>query len=81
MERKKTIKIIVAIVLICTAMGVLGGIFGPQIMYHIKNRGALGPLTREDIEYQVVPALAVYLSVHSGHHGCQRQEYDHHRLS
>lgn len=58
MERKKTIKIIIAIVVVCTAMGVLGGIFGPQIMYHIKNRGALGPLTREDIEYQVVPAPA-----------------------
>ena len=39
-------------------MGVLGGIFGPQIMYHIRNRGALGPLTREDIEYKVVPAPA-----------------------
>ena len=58
MERKKTIKIIIAIVVVCTAMGVLGGIFGPQIMYHIKNRGALGPLTREDIEYKVVPAPA-----------------------
>lgn len=51
MEKKKVIKIVVAIVIICTAVGVLGGIFGPQIMYHLKNRGGLGPLTREDIDY------------------------------
>ena len=51
MDRKKTIKIIVAIVIICAVLGVLGGIFGPDIMYHLKNRGALGPLTREDIDY------------------------------
>ena len=40
MEKKKTIKIIVAIVIICAVLAVLGGIFGPDIMYHLKNRGA-----------------------------------------
>ena len=52
MESKKTIKLIIAIVIIVVAIATVGGIFGPQIMYHIKNRGALGPLTREDITYE-----------------------------
>ena len=51
MERNKIIKLLIAIAIIVTAIAVIGGIFGPDIMYHIKNRGALGPLTREDITF------------------------------
>ena len=54
MESKKIIKILIAIAIIVVAVALIGGIFGPDIMYHIKNRGALGPLTREDIQYQNV---------------------------
>ena len=34
----------------------IGGFLGDDIMFHIKNRGALGPLTREDIDYLNVEA-------------------------
>ena len=51
MERNKIIKLLIAIAIIVAAIAVIGGIFGPDIMYHIKNRGALGPLTREDITF------------------------------
>ena len=54
MERNKIIKLLIAIAIIVVAVALIGGIFGPDIMYHIKNRGALGPLTREDIQYQNV---------------------------
>ena len=54
MDSKKSIKILIAIAIIVVAVALIGGIFGPDIMYHIKNRGALGPLTREDIQYQNV---------------------------
>lgn len=51
MERNKIIKLLIAIAIIVVAIVLIGGIFGPDIMYHIKNRGALGPLTREDITF------------------------------
>ena len=54
MERNKIIKLLIAIAIIVVAIVLIGGFFGPDIMYHIKNRGALGPLTREDIQYQNV---------------------------
>lgn len=56
MERKKLIKLIIAIVIIVAALALIGGFFGDDIMYHIKNRGALGPLSREDIKYVHVQA-------------------------
>ena len=56
MERNKIIKLLIAIAIIVVAIVLIGGFFGPDIMYHIRNRGALGPLTREDIQYQNVQA-------------------------
>lgn len=54
MESNKIIKLLIAIAIIVVSAVLIGGIFGPDIMYHIKNRGALGPLSREDIQYQNV---------------------------
>ena len=34
----------------------LSGIIGGDLMYHLKNRGSLGPLSRSDIEYLNVEA-------------------------
>ena len=54
MESNKIIKLLIAIAIIVVSAVLIGGFFGPDIMYHIKNRGALGPLSREDIQYQNV---------------------------
>ena len=46
MERNKIIKLIIAIIIIVVAVVLIGGFFGDDIMYHLKNRGAIGPLSR-----------------------------------
>ena len=53
MDKKKSlIKTIVAVVLVVGfALFVAGIIGGKDLMYHLRNRGSLGPLTREDIDY------------------------------
>ena len=56
MDKKKIVKIVVAVVLLALAVGLVGGIAGGNIMYHLKNRGDLGPLTRDDITYKNVDA-------------------------
>ena len=56
MEKKKVIKFIIAIAVSAVAIIFIGGFLGDDIMFHIKNRGALGPLTREDIDYLNVDA-------------------------
>ena len=56
MKRNEIIKLIIAIIIIVVAVVLIGGFFGDDIMYHLKNRGALGPLSREDIVYQNVEA-------------------------
>ncbi|MCR4676386.1 MAG: ammonia-forming cytochrome c nitrite reductase subunit c552 [Sphaerochaetaceae bacterium] len=53
MEKKTILKIVIAIAVVAVAIILLGGVYGDSVMYHIKNRGDLGPLTREDIEYVV----------------------------
>nr|MCR5761328.1 ammonia-forming cytochrome c nitrite reductase subunit c552 [Sphaerochaetaceae bacterium] len=55
MDFKKFLKILAA-VLVVAIVAVLLGVFGDDVMYHLKNRGSLGPLTREDIEYVSVEA-------------------------
>lgn len=56
MDKKKIVKIVVAVVLLALAVGLVGGIAGGKIMYHLKNRGDLGPLTRDEITYKNVEA-------------------------
>lgn len=50
MEHKKLLKIVISVVIIVLCCALLG-IFGDDLYYHLKNRGALGPLTEEDITY------------------------------
>ena len=56
MDKKKSlIKTVVSVVLIVAAVLAVAGILtGKDLMYHLKNRGALGPLTRDDIVKQQV---------------------------
>ena len=56
MEKLKLYKVIVAAVLLALAVIFVSGIVGGDMMYHLKNRGNLGPLTRSDIEYLHVDA-------------------------
>jgi len=58
MDKKKVVKIVIAVVLLALAVGLVGGIAGGNIMYHLKNRGELGPLTRSDIAYKNAQAPA-----------------------
>ena len=58
METKKALKWIIAAVLAVCAVVVLGGFLPGNPTYYLKNRGALGPLSREDIEYLSVEAPA-----------------------
>ena len=54
MDKQKTIYKIIAAVLI---VGIAAfGILSQTRMYHLQNRGDLGPLTREDIQYLNVAA-------------------------
>ncbi len=51
-KRKSLIKTIVAVVLVVGfGLFVAGILSGKDLMYHLRNRGSLGPLTREDIDY------------------------------
>ncbi len=56
MEKLKIYKVIVAVVLLALAVGFMSGLAGGDMMYHLKNRGELGPLTRADINYLHVDA-------------------------
>ena len=57
MDSMKLIKIIVAALIVVLAVLFLSGILdGKDLMYHLRNRGSLGPLTRSDIEYQQIEA-------------------------
>ena len=57
MEKKKLVKLIAsAIAVVIAAAGLSGLASGGRVTYHLRNRGALGPLTRADIEYLEVEA-------------------------
>ena len=59
MEKKKLVKLIAsAIAVVIAAAGLSGLASGGRVTYHLRNRGALGPLTRSDIEYLDVEAPA-----------------------
>ena len=54
---KNLLRWVVTAVILIAAVVLLGGVAGSRgLMYHLKNRGDLGPLTREDIEYLSVEA-------------------------
>ena len=55
-KRNQLLKFIVTVAIIAAAVLLLGGFFGGDLMYHLKNRGELGPLSREDIVYQNMSA-------------------------
>ena len=56
---KKHYKLIIAAVVVLAAVIVLSGLLsGGNLMYHLQNRGALGPLSRADIDYLNVEAPA-----------------------
>ena len=57
MEKKQWIKLIFACLVVLAAVICLSGfISGGKLMYHLQNRGILGPLTRSDIKYLGVEA-------------------------
>ena len=59
MERKNITRFIITGVAVAATVMVLGGFSGQgNLMYHLKNRGKLGPLSRNDIEYLNVAAPA-----------------------
>ena len=55
MEKKNIVRLVASGVVVVLAVALLGGFTGGT-MYHLKNRGDLGPLTRDDIEYLNVEA-------------------------
>ena len=57
---KRTIvwKLICGILIVAAAVLLLSGVLKGDVMYHLRDRSALGPLTRSDIQYQTVSAPA-----------------------
>ena len=57
MKKNTAWKGVLSLVMLVLLVIILGGLTGENdLMYHLKNRGSLGPLTREDIEYKEVEA-------------------------
>ena len=57
MEKNKLYKLIGSAVAVIAAVVFLSGLVGGKdMMYHLRNRGSLGPLTRSDIDYLEVEA-------------------------
>jgi nitrite reductase (cytochrome c-552) len=56
MEKLKLYKVVASVVLLVLAVCFLSGLVGGDMMYHLKNRGELGPLSRSDIAYLSVDA-------------------------
>ena len=57
-KRNQLIKFIVSGLIVVAAVLLLAGLLGGDMMYHLANRGELGPLSREDISYLHVDAPA-----------------------
>ncbi len=56
-KHKKIIKLICGLLAAAVCFVLIGGLTAKgDVLYHLKNRGKLGPLTREDIEYLSVEA-------------------------
>ena len=58
METKHILRFIGTGAAVIAAVVLLGGFGGNRLMYHLQNRGELGPLSREDISYLNVEAPA-----------------------
>ncbi len=58
MEKKTIVKIICVVVIVAVATLLLSGLLNGDTMYHLQNRGDLGPLTREDLNLVTVAAPA-----------------------
>ena len=58
METKHILRFIGTGAAVVAAVVLLGGFGGNKLMYHLQNRGDLGPLSRADIEYLNVEAPA-----------------------
>lgn len=56
MEKVKIYKLIVAGLIVVLSVVFLCGFAGGCMMYHLENRGDLGPLSRSDIQYLAVDA-------------------------
>ena len=57
MQRKNIIRLIIAAICVIAAIVAICGLAGGgDMMYHLANRGSLGPLDREDIAYLNVAA-------------------------
>jgi len=58
-KKARIVKTVIAIAVVLSAILLIGGfVSGADVMYHLKNRGELGPLSRDDIEYLNVEAPA-----------------------
>ena len=57
-KRNQLLKLVISVLIIAAAALLLAGFFGGDLKYHLKDRGDLGPLTRENITYLNVPAPA-----------------------
>ena len=56
-KRHQALKLAISAVIVLLAILFLGGfVGGKDVLYHLQNRGSLGPLTREDITYLMVDA-------------------------
>ena len=56
-KRNQAAKLIVSGIIVALAILFLAGIIGGKdILYHLKDRSSIGPLTRSDIKYQEVAA-------------------------
>ena len=58
-KKARIVKTVIAVAVVLSAILLIGGfVSGADVMYHLKNRGELGPLSRDDIEYLNVEAPA-----------------------
>jgi nitrite reductase (cytochrome c-552) len=58
MEKGNIIRLVAVCAVVVLLVLLVGGVNGEHKMYHLKNRGDLGPLSREDIAYLDVEAPA-----------------------
>ena len=57
MEKKHVIRLVAICLVVAVSLVFVSGVTrGGHLMYHLKNRGALGPLTRDNIQYLNVEA-------------------------
>ena len=57
-KRNRNLKLLVGAIVVAACVLLLAGLFGGDLMYHLQNRGDLGPLTRDEIAYLSVDAPA-----------------------